>query len=311
MRILLTTTSFQDTRGSHHAFLNEQGYDIDRLSGPATEELLLPIISKYDAVICGDDDYTEKVIKTGADGNLKLISKYGVGLDRIDLKAAKKYGVFVTNCPGVNTRSVAEHVLALVLCFYRKIHLEFNITISGGWERITGHEIYKKTIAILGLGGVGRDVAKIFKALGLNVKVYDAYLDEDFVLLNKLKPCSSIEELIKDADILTLHIPLKKQTEGIINIDLLRNQNVKDLLIVNTARAGLIKFETIETALNEGIMAGYCTDVMYEEPMPPQHPLKDLPNVLITPHIGSRTFQSVERQGKMAVENVINFFKAK
>ena len=129
MKVLLTTTSFQDTLGKHQDLLYSQGFEIDTLRGPILEEALLPIIQNYDAVICGDDEYTEAVIKKGVTGKLKYLCKYGVGLDRIDLEAAKKYNVAVTNCPAVNQTSVSEHVLALLLTFERNIHLQHNFLL--------------------------------------------------------------------------------------------------------------------------------------------------------------------------------------
>ncbi|GAL65304.1 D-3-phosphoglycerate dehydrogenase [Jejuia pallidilutea] len=160
MKVLLTTTSFQDTPGVHQDLLYSQGFKVDTLRGPILEEELLPIIQNYDAVICGDDEYTEAVIKKGVEGNLKFISKYGVGLDRIDLEAAKKYNVPVTNCPAVNQVSVSEHVLALLFTFERNIHLQYNSVQSGSWKRWIGHEIEGKTIGIIGLGAVGKELAK-------------------------------------------------------------------------------------------------------------------------------------------------------
>lgn len=305
MRILLTTTSFQDTPGKHHDLLNEQDFDIDQKRGPLKEGELLPIIDNYDGVICSDDEYTEAVIAKGAKSKLKIISKYGVGLDKIDLDAAEKYGVEVTNCPGVNQVSVAEHVLALILSFYRNVHLEYNITKAGKWDRYVGHEVRGKTIAILGLGSVGKETAKVSKALGLKVQAFDKFMDYEFAKKQNITVAESIEELLEGTDILSIHLPLKEDTEGIISLSLLQKVGVQDLLIINTARAELIEFEAIKQGLEEDILMGYCTDVMDEEPMPSDHVLKDLDNVLITPHIGSRTYQSVERQGIMAVNNLL------
>lgn len=305
MRILLTTTSFQDTPGKHHDLLDEQDFDIDRKRGPLKEEELLPIIDQYDGVICSDDEYTAAVIAKGAVGKLKIISKYGVGLDQIDLDAAERHGVKVANCPGVNQVSVAEHVLALMLSFYRNVHLEYNITKAGKWKRYVGHEVRGKTVGVLGMGSVGKETAKVMKALGLHVKVYDKFMDYDFVEELDIKVAETLEELLNDIDILSLHLPLTDETKEIITLDLLSRTETKDLLIINTARAQLIEYNAITQGLKKGILAGYCTDVMDEEPMPSDHPLKDLDKVLITPHIGSRTYQSVERQGLMATENLI------
>src|SRR6056300_1406687 len=121
LRVLVTTTSFQDTPGKHHDLLAEQDWDVSYLRGPVVESVLLPIIHKYDGVICGDDEYTREVIKAGKEGKLKVLSKYGVGLDRIDLDAAKEFGVGVTNVPGIIQVSVSEHVLALLFTFSKNI----------------------------------------------------------------------------------------------------------------------------------------------------------------------------------------------
>ncbi|MDC3032239.1 hypothetical protein OA257_01430 [Bacteroidota bacterium] len=160
MKILLTTTSFQDTPGKHHDLLNSQNWEIDSLRGPVNENVLLPIIHKYDGVICGDDEYTRKVIKLGKEGNLKVISKYGVGLDRIDLEAAREFDVKVTNVPGINHVSVSEHVLALLFTFSKNIHHQYNSVQNGSWKREIGYEINGKTLGIIGLGAVGKELAK-------------------------------------------------------------------------------------------------------------------------------------------------------
>ena len=149
MKILLTTTSFQDTPGKHHDLLNSQNWDIDYLRGPVDESVLLPIIHKYDGVICGDDEYTREVIKLGKQGKLKVLSKYGVGLDKIDLEAAKEFDVKVTNVPGVNQVSVAEHVLALLFSFQKNIHLQYNSVQNKSWKRLIGNEIEGSTIGTL------------------------------------------------------------------------------------------------------------------------------------------------------------------
>ncbi|GIV35581.1 MAG: 2-hydroxyacid dehydrogenase [Chitinophagales bacterium] len=309
MKVLLTTTSFQDTPGKHQDLLYAQGFEIETMRGPLKAEELLPVIDKFDALLCGDDELNAQVLEKGKAGRLKYISKYGVGLDKIDLEAAKRLGIQVTNCPGVNSRAVAEHVMALMLCFYRHIHLEYNITKAGKWVRYVGHEVQGKTAGILGLGAIGKETAALLKAFGLNVKVYDIQIDKNFVETHNLVVADSLTDLLRGIDVLSLHLPLTPQTQNIINIELLKAANQAGLLLINTARAGLVSNETIIQALNEDILAGYCTDVLDEEPMPPNHPLKALDRVIITPHIGSRTFQSVERQGLMAVNNLLRMIQ--
>jgi len=307
MKVLLTSTSFQDTPGKHQNLLNDQGFTIDLLRGPVKEEVLLPIIGDYDGIICGDDEITRAVIENGSKGLLRVISKYGVGLDKIDLEAAKRYNIPVTNCIGVNHITVAEHAFALILAFYKNIPAESNITRNGDWKRLIGHEVYGKTIGILGLGKIGKELAIRAKAFGLQVLVYDKVIDKKFVIENDLSAMADLNELIGKVDILSLHLPLNNSTRGIISADRIQNVFSKNTLIVNTARGDLIDLEAVIHGLENKLLAGYVTDVLEEEPIRKNHPLNRFQNVLITPHIGSRTYQSVERQGTMAVKNLLEY----
>lgn len=306
MKVLITTTSFQDTPGTHQDLLYSQGYDVDTLRGPILEEELLSIIQNYDAVICGDDEYTEKVIKKGVEGKLKYLSKYGVGLDRIDLEAAKKYNVSVTNCPGVNQTSVSEHVLALLLTFERNIHLQYNSVQEGSWKRWVGNEIEGKTIGIIGLGAVGKELAKKASALGMKVIGFDLYKDESF--LDKYKEVSfldSIETIYEQADIISLHLPHTPKTEYLISEEVIFKKLKRQPILINTSRGMLVDSKALIEGLQAKKVRGYLTDVLAHEPMLDDEVLKGIENVIITPHVGSRTYQSVQKQGTMAVENLI------
>ena len=126
LKILVTTTSFQDSSGSHHELLKKQPWEVDFLRGPLKENELINIVQDYDGILCGDDEYTDNVIKKGASGSLKVLSKYGVGLDKINLKSAKYHNIKVKNCPGINQSSVAEHVIALILTYEKNIHTQYN-----------------------------------------------------------------------------------------------------------------------------------------------------------------------------------------
>ncbi|WP_369999080.1 NAD(P)-dependent oxidoreductase [Winogradskyella sp.] len=307
MKILLTSTSFQDTPGQHQELLKKQGFTVDILRGPVYEDELLLIIQNYDAVICGDDEYTEEVLKRGKEGNLKYISKYGVGLDKIDLIAAKELGIPVTNCPGVNQVSVAEHVMALILCFQKNIHLQHQTTQNASWKRLIGNEIFGKTIGIIGLGAIGKELAKRANAFGLHVLAFD--INKDEVFLNDHKEITfvnDIKEIFYGADIISLHVPHTKQTEHLISKDVIFNELKKAPIIVNTARGKLVDVDGIIEGLKDYKIKGYLTDVLETEPITPNEKLIGVENVIITPHVGSRTYQSVERQGLMAVNNLIN-----
>ena len=309
MKILLTSTSFQDTPGKHHDLLEKAGLEIDTLRGPVKTDVLLPIISQYDGVICGDDEYTRSVIAEGKKGKLKVISKYGIGLDKIDLPAAKELGIVVTNCPGVNHTTVAEHVFALLLSYVKHIPAEINHTRQGEWKRYTGHEIFGKTMAIIGLGKIGKEVAKRATAFGLQVIGYDQYWDEDFARQYQVEKAGSVEEILPQADIISLHTDLNANTRHIISAEKIKNHIKPGCIIINTARGELVELDGLVWGLDNQVVKAYLTDVLEEEPMKPDHVLQKYPNVFITPHIGSRTFESVERQGSMAVENLLMHLK--
>lgn len=311
MKVLLTSTSFQDTPGAHQKLLADQGWDVDTLRGPLGQEILKPIIGNYDAVICGDDEYTEEVLKIGSAGNLKFISKYGVGLDKIDLKAAEKLGIPVTNCPGVNQVSVAEHVLALLLTFEKNIHLQFQTTKEGSWKRLIGHEIQGKTLGIIGLGAIGKVLATKACALGLKVLGFDLFKDETFLAKNpEVQFAKSTDEIFENADVISLHLPHTAGTERMINAEVLEKKFKRAPILINTSRGMLIDTDDIIEALKVGKIRAYLTDVLAHEPMLENEKLKGVDNVIITPHVGSRTYQSVVRQGTMAVENLIEMIDA-
>lgn len=310
MKVLLTTTSFQDTPGVHQDLLYSQGFDIDTLRGPILEAELLPIIQNYDAVICGDDEYTAAVIEKGVQGSLKYLCKYGVGLDRIDLEAAKRFGVPVTNCPAVNQVSVSEHVLALLFAFERDIHLQYNSVQSGSWKRWVGNEIQGKTIGIVGLGAVGKELAKKANALGMKVLGFDLYRDEAFLLKHdEVTFVDSLEVIFDQADVISLHLPHTPKTEHLINRDVIFNKLKKQPILINTARGMLVDSIALIEGLKENKIKGYLTDVLSHEPMLDAEVLRGVDNIIITPHVGSRTYESVQRQGSMAVNNLLNLIK--
>ena len=307
MKVLLTTTSFQDTPGKHHDLLDSQNWDIDYLRGPLEAKVLLPIIHKYDGVICGDDEYNREVIIAGKKGNLKVLSKYGVGLDRIDLEAAKEFDVKVTNVPGVNQLSVAEHVLALLFSFQKNIHLQYNSVQKKSWKRLTGNEIEGSTMGIIGLGSVGKALAKKSLALGMSVYCFDVYRDEDF--LSQFKDivfAKNIDDIYEKADVISLHVPHTSVTNKLINREVLFTKMLKKPIIINTSRGKLVDIDSLIEAIEKDAIRGYLTDVLSEEPINKEEKLIGVKNIIITPHVGSRTFQSVQRQGIVSINNLCN-----
>jgi len=307
IRVLLTSTSFQDTPGRHHDLLSETGFEVTRLRGPLSKEEMLQHVEQFDALLCGDDHIDQEVIDRGREGRLKVISKYGVGLDKLDANYARAIGIPTTNCPGVNHTTVAEHVFALLLGYNRNIHKHSEETFNNQWKRYTGHEIMGCSIGIMGFGSIGRAVADRANAFGCTVWAYDPYIsqiDEEI----PVHLCHSINELLRACDVITLHLPLNESTRGMVDRQFLERMKAGSLLI-NTSRGEIIDNDEVVKALDSGHLRGYLCDVLEKEPMIPNHPLAHRKDVIITPHIGSRTHQSVVRQGCMAVENLIDSLK--
>ncbi len=302
-RILLTTTSFQDTPGEHHDLLAAQNYEIVRERGPLPEARMIELAGPFDAFLCGDDAITRAVLEKSLP-RLKVVSKYGIGLDKVDVKAATALRVPVTYCPGVNHTTVAEHTFGLLFALYRHIVTETNLVKAGSWKRITGHEALGKTIGIAGLGRIGREVAIRARAFGMTVLGFDLYWDEAFAAQHGVERVGDIDTLIGRSDILSLHTNLTPETRHLINADRLRLFH-RHAVLLNCARGELVDSNALATALNEGRIGGYGADVLDEEPPPADHVLLSAKNTVFTPHIGSRTFESVLRQATMAVKNLV------
>ncbi len=303
MKILLTTTSFQDTPGEHHDLLAKTGWEIIRARGPLNEADTLALVGDVDGYICGDDAITRKVLEN-ARPKLRVLSKYGIGVDKIDVKCATEFGIPVLFTPGVNHTTVAEHTFLLLLALEKNLLYHTDSTRSGGWKRKTGHELLEKTIGIVGLGRIGKEVAIRAKAFGMTPVGYDVYWDEAFAKANGVKRLASLDEIFAVSDYLSLHTNLTPETRDMINAKSIAKMK-KGVIILNCARGEIVNTQDMAEALQSGQIAGYGTDVLEQEPPPPDHPLLKLPNCLITPHIASRTFESVVRQATTSVKNLI------
>jgi D-3-phosphoglycerate dehydrogenase / 2-oxoglutarate reductase len=304
-RVLVTTASLQDTPGRHHRLLEETGWEIVTARGPLPEERMLDLVGECDAVICGDDVYTAAVMDRGLP-RLKIISKYGIGLDRIDVPAATGRGIAVAYTPGVNHTTVAEHVYALLLGHMRNLVEEVTCTRARQWKRLTGCEVAGRTLGIIGLGRIGQEVALRAPAFGLKVVAYSAEWNEAFVARVGVRMLPDVESVLGESDIVTLHLPLTPESRHLLNRDRLALMK-SGALLINTARGELVDLHALVQVLDTGRLRGYCADVLDQEPPPPHHPLLTHPRCYITPHIGSRTLQSVERQACKAIENVVAY----
>jgi D-3-phosphoglycerate dehydrogenase len=311
MRILLTTTSYQDTPGQHHKVLDASGFQVVKARGPLQEAAMLDLIKSndgFDGLLNGDDLITAKVIDAAmaAKTPLRVIAKYGIGLDSIDVKYATAKKIPVLYTPGVNHTTVAEHTFGLIIALAKHFWPHVRSVKGGGWKRITGNELFGKTIAIMGMGRIGKEVAKRARAFDMTVRGYDVYWDEGFAKACTVERCTTLEDALHNADIVSLHMNLDESNRGFINKTRIAAMR-KGAIIINTARGGLIVEADVAEACKSGQLGGYGADVLDHEPPAPGHPFNEIDNILITPHVGSRTFESVERQAMRATLNIVNY----
>ncbi|MFT5302596.1 MAG: D-3-phosphoglycerate dehydrogenase [Mariniblastus sp.] len=306
-RVLLTTTSYQDTPGPHHELLASAEVEVHRERGPLPESKMLELAGEFDAFLCGDDVISRAVLEK-ARPRLKIISKYGIGVDKIDVAGCTELGIPLTFCPGVNHTTVAEHTFGLMLAVFRHMLEQATAVRAGNWKRMTGHEIMGKTIGVIGLGRIGKEVVKRAKAFEMNVVGLDLYWPAEFAEQYGVQKFESFAEVFEACDVVSLHTNLTDETRDMIRTETIATMK-KDVVIVNCARGELVNSADMAAALAAGNVGGYATDVLDEEPPSADHPLLTAPNCLITPHIGSRTFESVERQAMMATENLIRCLK--
>ncbi len=308
MRILLTTTSFQDTPGAHHDLLARSGFEVVRARGPLTEQQVLDLITKdggFDGLLNGDDKITAKVIDAALP-RLKVIAKYGIGLDSIDVKYATSKKIPVLFTPGVNETTVAEHAIGLMIAVAKDFYFHVHATKAGQWKRQTGNELFGKTLGVIGLGRIGKETIKRAKAFGMTCVGQGNYWDDAFAAEYGVERLPAIEDVLRRADVVSLHTNLKPETRGIINKTTIATMR-DGAILINTGRGGLVVEQDVADACRSGKLKGYGTDVLETEPMRTPHPFQDVPNIIVTPHVGSRTYESVVRQGMRAATNVISF----
>ncbi len=282
--------------------LLRKDFEVDEKYNLSPEDLL-ECIGGYDALIVRSATrVTSQVIEKGA--KLKVIGRAGTGVDNIDVNAATKKGIIVVNTPESNNISTAEHTIALMLALARNIPQAYSTLKNGKWVRSTfkGVELYNKTVVILGLGRIGSKVANRLKSFGMNVMGYDPYVNDDRFDRLGVKRITSIEEVMKVADFITIHLPKTNETIGIIGEKEL-NMAKPGLRIVNCARGGLVDEDALYNALKTGKIAGAAVDVFKEEPKESaggaefSHKFLELDNVIFTPHLGASTQEAQENVG--------------
>jgi len=248
---------------------------------------------------------TKELIDTAK--NLKLIIRAGVGLDNIDLDYAKTKGIKVENTPTAPSIAVAELTIGLIFSMLRNISKADASVKKKEWlkKELRGRELYKKTIGIIGLGRIGGKVAKLANALEANVLVHDPYASDKELKESNAKK-AELEELLKNADIITLHVPLNESTKGMISTKEFSLMK-EGAYIVNTSRGPVVDEQALCEALKSGKLAGAALDVFWKEPPFDSNIMELKDKLVLTPHIGSATYESQDRIGELVIEKVKEF----
>jgi D-3-phosphoglycerate dehydrogenase len=273
---------------------------------PLSEEELMPLLDGCDGCIAGLDPFNRTVIYSAR--TLKVISRYGAGVDNVDLAAAGERKITVCNTPGVNAEAVADLAFGLMLCLARKLPPLDRNTREGKWARSIGTELYKKTIGILGLGAVGKAVARRAAGFSMKVLACDPALDIAYAQAQGIMPVD-LDKLVSESDIVSLHLPLKADTRHIISADIMRTMK-KGTLLINTARGGLIDEAAACELLRSGHLGGMGLDVYEIEP-PHGQVLFSLDNVVLTPHTAARTVEATALMAAVSVRNLIDVLSGK
>ncbi|HXB72611.1 MAG TPA: NAD(P)-dependent oxidoreductase [Candidatus Acidoferrales bacterium] len=268
---------------------------------PGSEERLIERITAAEVVlnIRSSCKFTAAVF--AACPKLRLVSVWGTGTDHVDLPAAARHGVMITNTPGVSAISIAEHALALLLAVARRLPQMDAATRGGQWPRGQSVELYGKTCGIIGLGAIGRQFARLAGGIGMRVIAWTMHP----------KPMPGVtlvelEELYRTSDAVSLHLRLSPETVDFIGAPQFALMK-KNAILINTARGAIVNEAAMIEALSSGAIAGAGLDVFTTEPLPPNHPITHLPNVAITPHNAGITPEALEAGLRMSVENIWDF----
>lgn len=305
MNIVVTSPSF-----SSNKLLQEEIYKYFpnaklNLDGKRfNKEELIEYIKDADAVIVGLEPINKEVLDKCP--KLKIVSKYGVGLNNIDLEACKKRKIAIGWTGGVNKLSVAEMALGYMLMLCRNLFVTSNELKNGIWNKAGGFQLSGKKVGIIGVGYIGKEVIRLLKTFNCKIYVNDIINQDEYYKENNLIETSK-EEIFKTCDIVTIHTPYDDTTKEIVNLEVFKIMK-KSSFIINSARGGIINENDLKYALQNKLIGGAAIDAYIEEP-PTDKELLNLPNLICTPHIGGNSKEAVEAMGMSAIKHLVEYFK--
>ena len=307
-KVLITAEPIKTVGEQAQKLLREAGCEIifSPQFGPLKEKALISALDGMDAVIASHDAYNAAALLSSAAGKLKIIARWGVGYDSIDVVAATRQGIVVTYTPGILDDAVADYTFALLLARARRIHEVHAAVLRGDWVSRWGDDVGGKTLGIVGFGRIGKAVAR--RAAGFNMRILahttHPQVDGDGVEF------VSLEKLLRESDFVTLHAALNSTTRGMIGEEQFRQMKPTAYLI-NTGRGALVDEAALVRALHEHRIAGAALDVYVEEPQPPGSPLLSAPNILFSPHQSSCGRGTGERVSLTAAQSVVDLMNGK
>lgn len=302
MKVLVTPRSYGKNDPEVFSMLEAVNVEVVRndTGNILDKETIKKMLADCDGVIVGVDPMDAEVIASA--GKLKAIAKYGVGMDNIDLEAAKARNIAVSSTLGANSEAVADYTMALILAVARKTVIIDRGCRQGDWRKISTRDVSGGTIGILGLGAIGRNVAKRAQGFGMKVLGYDVFWDDEYAARENITK-SSLDDIFANCDVISLHLPLLPETRNLIGKDEI-NKMKADTIIVNTARGGLIDENSLLDALEDGRIYGAGIDVFSSEP-PKDQRWFSLDNVVLGSHCAASTLGASRNMGRIATANLI------
>jgi len=282
-------------------------FDVVVLPKRLSEAELLPVVKDVVAmVVRSETKVTRKVIEAAP--KLRVVGRAGVGVDNVDVEAATQRGVVVMNTPGGNTISTAELSFAMILNLARKVPQAYSSMLAGKWDRkqFQGVELMGKNLGVLGLGRIGSVVARHALAFGMNVLGYDPFLTEERAKSLGITLAADLDDVYRDADFITVHLPITEQTRGLLNASAFARMKPK-VCLINCARGEIMVENDLLAALDSGKVAAAALDVFPTEPLPADHPFRKHPGITLTPHLGASTVEAQEKCGVEVAEVIAGY----
>ncbi|HUL50978.1 MAG TPA: phosphoglycerate dehydrogenase [Candidatus Nitrosotalea sp.] len=304
-KVLITARTMNEVGQGALKLLRDSGCEliIPPKPGPYPAEGLARLLPGMDAVLASMDKFTAAVLTSAAASSLKIVSRWGVGYDAIDIAAATRAGVVIAYTPGLLDETVADFAFALLLAAARQVHIGHPAMMSGRWEPAWGTDVHGKTLGILGCGRIGRAVARRASGFDMKVVAYDVKPNAEAEKMGVR--FVSLDELLSESDFLSLHAALTPDNRGLLGETELRKMK-KTAHLINTARGALVDEAALVKALREGWIAGAALDAFAVEPLPADHPLHSAPNVLLTPHLASFARETGERVSNAAAQAIVD-----